>query len=270
MVDTEKQEKISIEIFEEFKNRSKENKNIIAFSGGKDSIVLLDLAKRSGIDFTAIYSPTSVDPPEVIRFIRKYYPEVIIQPYAKNKEGKEITMWHLLSHRALPPTRRMRYCCDVLKERTGDIGDTVYVGVRASESSNRKKLGPVTFYKGKNMIRPIFNWNDTEIWSYIIKNNLPYNELYDKGWDRIGCIGCPLSSKSQKKELTEYPKFKQLYINSFKRMLEYRKSKGMETQWRTAEDIYRWWIGETKKQEMQIQAKCRMFGEQIQTEGGQF
>lgn len=232
MVDTNKQEINSINVFREFRNRNENNKNIIAFSGGKDSIVLLDLAKRSGIDFIAIYSPTSVDPPEVIRFIRKYYPEVIIQSYAKTKEGKEITMWHLLSHRALPPTRRMRYCCDVLKERTGEEGDTVYVGVRASESSNRKKLGPVTFYKGKNMIRPIFNWTDEEIWSYIIKNNLPYNELYDKGWDRIGCIGCPLSSKSQKKELAAYPKFKQLYINSFERMLEYRESKGMETQWR--------------------------------------
>ena len=261
MVDTKEQENRSIEIIREFKNRSEGNKNICAFSDGKDSIVLLDLMIKSGIDFTSIYSSTSVDPPEVIYHIKKYYPQVIIQPYDKTKDGKEITMWYLLSHRALPPTRRMRYCCDVLKERTGEEGDTVYVGVRASESDSRKKLGMVTFYKGKNIIRPIFNWTDEEIWSYIIKNNLPYNHLYDQGWDRIGCIGCPLSSKSQKKELALYPKYQENYLRAFAKMLEYRKSKSMETQWKTSEDVYRWWIGEVKKQESQIEGQCSMFGD---------
>lgn len=261
MVDTSKKEKNSIEIIKEFQNRNKENKNICAFSGGKDSIVVYDLMKKSGIDFKPIYSPPSVDPPEVKYHMDKYYPEVYRQPYEKTKDGKEITMWYLLSHRALPPTRRMRYCCDVLKERTGEAGDTVYVGVRASESKDRNKRGMVTFYKEKNMIRPIFDWTDEEVWSYIIKNDLPYNPLYDQGWDRLGCIGCPLSSKNQKRELQAYPKIKEMYIISFERMLEYRKSKGMETEWKTGEEVYKWWIGEVKKQESQIEGQCSMFGD---------
>lgn len=261
MVDTTHKEENSIEIIKEFKNRNEGNKNICAFSGGKDSIVLYDLMKKSGIDFISIYSPPSVDPPEIKYHMDKYYPEVYRQPYARTDDGKEITMWYLLAHRALPPTRRMRYCCDVLKERTGEAGDTVYIGVRASESKDRSKRGMVTFYKDKNMIRPIFDWTDEEIWSYIIKNDLSYNPLYDKGFDRLGCIGCPLNSKSQKKELQMYPKYKEQYIRSFEHMLEYRKSKGMETQWKTGNDVYRWWIGEIKKQEGQIEGQCSMFGD---------
>lgn len=261
IIDTTHKEENSIEIIKEFQNRNENNKNICAFSGGKDSIVLYDLMKKSGIDFIPIYSPPSVDPPEIKYHMDKFYPEVYKQPYEKTKDGKEITMWYLLAHRALPPTRRMRYCCDVLKERTGKEGDTVFVGVRASESSNRKKLGSVTFYKGKNMIRPIFNWTDEEVWSYILKNDLPYNSLYDQGWDRLGCIGCPLSSKNQKRELQAYSKFKEMYIISFERMLDYRKSKGMETRWKTGLDVYHWWIGEVKKQEIQIEGQCSMFGD---------
>lgn len=261
MVDTTELENRSIEIIKEFKNRTEGNKNICAFSDGKDSIVLYDLMLRSGVDFIPIYSPPSVDPPEVKYHLDEYYPEVYRQPYEKDEKGNEITMWYLLSHRALPPTRRMRYCCDVLKERTGEKGDTVYLGVRASESRDRRKRKIVSFYKEKIMVRPLMDWTDEVIWSYILKKDLPYNPLYDQGWDRIGCIGCPLNSKSQKRELALYPKYKENYLRSFAKMLEYRKSKGMETQWKTAEDVYRWWIGEVKKQESQIEGQCSMFGD---------
>lgn len=89
LVDTTKQENISIEIIKEFQNRNESNKNICAFSDGKDSIVLYDLMKRSGINFTPIYSPPSVDPPEVRYHIQKYYPEVYIQPYENQKMDKK-------------------------------------------------------------------------------------------------------------------------------------------------------------------------------------
>lgn len=262
LVDTTYKEKIAIERCIEFQNRNQGNKNICAFSGGKDSIVTYDILKRSGIDFNPIYSPPSADPPELINFIDKYYPEVYKQPYKIDKKtGLPITMWHLLSHRALPPTRRMRYCCDVLKERTGGKGDTVFLGVRAAESRDRNKLPMVSFYKDKIMVRPLIDWSDEEIWSYIIKYNLSYCELYDQGFDRLGCIGCPLNSKSQKKELVLYPKYKESYVRSFDHMIEYRKSKGMETQWKSGEDVYKWWIGECKKQESQIEGQCSMFSD---------
>ena len=108
------------------------------------------------------------------------------------------------------------------------------------------------------MIRPIVDWSDTEVWSYIIKNNIPYCELYDKGWDRLGCIGCPLGS-NQKKELEAYPNYKKLYIRSFERMIGYRKSKGMKCEWQTGEQVLKWWVGDCEKKRKEIEGQCSMF-----------
>lgn len=264
-----KEEK-AIERCIQFQNRSKTNENILAFSGGKDSLVVYHILVRSGVNFTPIYSPPSVDPPELVNFIRKEfnpwcskngYPKVIFQKYKINKnykQGKgEVTMWSLLRNRALPPTRRMRYCCEVLKERTGEIGDTVYTGVRWEESNSRKKLSMVGFWKKKIMVRPIIDYTKDEIWEYIHKYKLPYCKLYDEGWERVGCIGCPLS-KNQTKELELYPKYKANYIRAFEGMIKYRKLKGMKTEWKTGEDVYKWWIGEIKK-EKEVEGQCSMF-----------
>lgn len=133
-------EEQAIERIIHFQNRVEGKKNIVAFSGGKDSIVLKDLVKRAGIEVEFIYSPPSVDPPELINYIKKHHKDVKWQPYLKDKEGNEITMWTLIPKKLMPPSRIVRYCCDVMKERTGDEGDTVYLGVRWSESSKRKKI----------------------------------------------------------------------------------------------------------------------------------
>lgn len=176
-----KEEK-AIERIIHFQNRTEGQKNIVAFSGGKDSIVLKDLVKRAGIEAEFIYSPPSVDPPELIQYIKEHHQDVTMQPYLRDEDGNEITMWTLIRKKLMPPTRMVRYCCDVLKERTGEEGDTVYLGVRWSESSKRSKLTMVGFWKKKNVIRPIIDWTDEEIWEYIHKYKLPYCKLYDQGW----------------------------------------------------------------------------------------
>lgn len=282
IVDTREKEALAKARIIMFQNRNENNKNICAFSGGKDSLVNYMMCVKSNINFTPIYSLTSVDPPEVYNFIIKVfnpwaelkgYPKVIINKYNKFTEkrakgkmtGKEITMWTLLANRTIPPTRLTRYCCDELKERTGDKGDTVFTGVRWEESRKRSTQKMVNFWKDKKMVRPIVDWTEVEVWSYILKNNIPYCELYDKGWNRVGCIGCPLGS-NMKKELEAYPKYKENYIRAFDKMVKYRKIcyEEVKGNWKTGLDIYRWWIGETKNTKENTDMQISLFDEKVE------
>lgn len=104
----------------------------LCFSGGKDSQVIYELAKQAKVKFQAYYNVTTVDPPELVYFIRKMYPAVIInQP--------DTTMWELISQKHYPPTRRMRYCCSELKERGGKLIQIEQQKRKAEKSLKRKK-----------------------------------------------------------------------------------------------------------------------------------
>lgn len=109
----------------------------LAFSGGKDSQCIYHLAKMAEVKFDAHYCVTSVDPPELIRFIRKNYPDVKFERQ-HNEDGQPVTMWNLIPEHKMPPTRIVRYCCEKLKETNGEGRFTV-TGVRQAESSNRKR-----------------------------------------------------------------------------------------------------------------------------------
>ena len=258
----------------------------LAFSGGKDSCVILELAKMAGVNYEAHYSVTSVDPPELVRFIREKYPDVSFDiPHDKN--GKPITMWSLIAKNSIPPTRLSRYCCKYLKESNG-IGTVTITGVRWAESVRRKEnQGVVTFFgkkakdvldnaktdyiqtkKGavvlnddndearravevcfrthKTMVNPIIDWKDDDVWEFIHSYNIPYCSLYDKGYKRLGCIGCPMGgSKQMQEQFKEFPKYKENYIRAFKKMVN--GINRSDTKFHTAEDVMNWWIGVADK-----------------------
>lgn len=219
----------------------------VAYSGGKDSTVILDLIRRSGVPYDAHYNLTTVDPPELVAFVRTQEDVTIHHP--------QESMWSLIVKKIFPPTRFQRFCCEHLKERGGS-GRTVVTGVRWAESAKRAKRRMVeTCFKDsyKHYLHPIIDWSQEDVWAYIKGRGLPYCSLYDEGIKRIGCILCPLAGKKQRlREAERWPQYKRAYLNTFERMLAERERKGLQTQWRDAADVYRWWLDLRESDEHQV------------------
>ena len=103
----------------------------VCFSGGKDSTVMYDLVKKSGVKYDVHYTIMTVEPPELLKFVRENYPEVeMIEP--------PVSMFDLIEKHGMPPLRRFRFCTFELKMTKG--GGRVKVdGVRAQESRKRSE-----------------------------------------------------------------------------------------------------------------------------------
>jgi len=210
----------------------------LAFSGGKDSCVILDLAKKAKVKFDAHHNLTTVDPPELIYFIRKYYSDVAI------KRSKK-TMWQLIEGRGFPPTRMIRYCCSELKEGGGK-GRLVVTGVRWAESKRRSGRQMVEMCRTdptQRFIHPIIDWSDEDIWEYIHQQKIPYCSLYDEGFKRLGCVICPLSgSENMKRDAERWPKYKENYIAAFDRGIKKAIARGRTPGQKTGQEMYEWWV----------------------------
>lgn len=259
---------------------------VIADSGGKDSSVIKELARRSGIPFEIQHNHTTADAPETVRFIRseaKRFEELGIK-YTINMpmyKGERTSMWSLIPQKLMPPTRQVRYCCSVLKE-TGGAGRFIATGVRWAESASRKNSRGIyekngdpehriilnndnddrrmlfenCRLKAKRTVNSIIEWKDEDVWDFlgegtqvlngaynITCNCIPVNPLYDEGWCRVGCVGCPMAGKHGRElEFARFPKYKNLYLLAFRNLLEERAKKGKYTIWETPQDVFNWWM----------------------------
>lgn len=246
---------------------------IITYSGGKDSEVLLELAKRSGIPFEVNNSHTTVDAPETVYHIRKVFAD-LERGVKCTIDFPKLSMWQLIPKKLMPPTRIVRYCCQYLKENSCK-NSMIATGVRWAESSKRKNTRGIyeavhnnkdkrvilnndnddrrnlferCEIQAKTVVNPIIDFTDSEIWDFY-KNECKYhNPLYNRGFTRVGCIGCPMAGKKRYKEFMLYPKYKNLYIKAFEKMLEVRKERGKENKWRSGQDVFKWWMGEDPDQ----------------------
>ena len=91
-------------------------------------------------------------------------------------------------------------------------------------------------------LNPIIDWTTEEVWEFIREYNVPYCCLYDEGWKRLGCIGCPMATIEHRLEGFErYPKYKQAYIRAFDRMIAERDGGGYYNRLKTGEELYRYW-----------------------------
>ena len=240
----------------------------LAFSGGKDSQALLHIAQLAGVRYEGHMNLTSVDPPEVIRFVKREYPEVeLIKPHD--------SIYHVAVEKTLLPTQRIRWCCEEYKENAG-AGKVTLIGIRHQESARRAKRNEVEISsrkfsgtlegfeqyrqeklnkphrgrppKGINitnatgertigcisgkeslLISPIIHWTEHDVWEFL--NNVcrvPHCLLYDEGYRRIGCICCPMSSPRQK--LKEINRWPHVKRNWIKAIIAIRRGGGIARQ----------------------------------------
>lgn len=227
--------KISIERIRQFEP---EEGYYLAFSGGKDSIVLKKLADMADIKYDAHMSLTTVDPPEVLKYVMQYYPDVSMDKPKKS-------MWQLILEHRMPPTRLTRFCCQELKE-VGGMNRLVLTGIRAQESNNRKKRSMVEQCRSdprKRYVHPIIDWTKEEVWQFIYDNHLPYCSLYDEGFDRIGCVLCPMSTKKEF-QIKRFPNFYRAYLHTFDRLVREHN-----TTWYSGIDVMKWWLSTSNQNE---------------------
>lgn len=226
----------------------------LAMSFGKDSQCLYHVAQLAGVKFKAHFSPTSVDPPQLIRFGRRNYPDVEFKKLDKSIFQVAIEMGIL-------PTQKVRWCCQRFKESSG-AGKVTLIGIRHEESTRRKKRkewevsghkfsgnfdefqkwqekkiekikrkhknlnhdqfsidkeSEVKCINGKDsiLVSPIIDWTEKDVWDFLNGMEIEHCELYDMGYKRIGCILCPMSSlKQRKKEEKMFPHVKRNWIKA--------------------------------------------------------
>ena len=241
----------------------------VAFSGGKDSQVLLELTKMANVKYRAQYNLTTLDPPENVQFIKQSYPNVeIVRP--------ERTFLQICEHHKMLPTQWTRFCCKELKESSNEHAVTL-TGVRRAESARRSKRQEVFLQtrrrhpeftqgsfdqfsryqestveclrgKDKLTVNPILDWTAQDVWDFIKERNLPVNPLYSKGYSRVGCLFCPMSNiKSIRREADDYPRYYQAILRLIHRIRAAKFNDSNPDVWGdfTDEEIFWFWANKT-------------------------
>ena len=205
----------------------------LAFSGGKDSQVIYELCKMAEVKFKAFFYKTSVDPRELLSFIRNNYTDVEwIYP--------KMTMYQLILKKGMLPLRQARFCCEYLKERNG-INAVVITGITKAESAKRakRKETELSCVKGQDkvFVHPILEWTVKDVKDFLKSRGIEMCSLYNIQ-DRIGCVGCPMSPKTMRRDFRNMPNFKRAYINTVQKLII---EKGKYSEFESAEDVVEWW-----------------------------
>lgn len=194
----------------------------LCYSGGKDSDVILQLAKEAGVNYRSIYKNTTIDPPGTIKHAKEMGAE-IVKP--------KITFFQLIEKK-MYPTRFARFCCEHLKEYK--ILDKQIIGVRSCESVMRKKRyqepTACRIFRNKEKVEqiyPILDWSNDDCLAFILNRGIKLHPLYYRQngtidmTRRLGCIGCPMASKKKRLEgFCKYPNMVKAYIHAGQKFMD--------------------------------------------------
>ena len=254
----------------------------VCTSEGKDSRVLGHLMRRAGVRHFYMHNITGIDPPELVYFQRANFQTYRDLGYLTYDVLYEMSMWELCRKKRMLPMRQRRFCCESLKERPAPECGKAFkcMGVRKFESSNRMKkrneLEIVEHGKdGKNIVMPFDNsenrrifeqcyttaerrvnpiayWTDSDIWDYSKDVGLEQCSLYDEGFTRLGCIGCPMARRAGREhEFNRWPKFRDQYIRTAQHIIDDRIRDGLEPfkLASTGIEYFDWWMQDRAQEE---------------------
>ena len=208
------------------------------FSGGKDSVVIKRLAELAGVPVQWHYN-VIIDAPELMRFIRDVHPDV---EWLYSRHGP---FFRRIRQKLMVPTRWRRWCCREYKHVLGPKGCTRLLGIRCEESFSRLERYTQDVMPrpaGRLEVYPIRLWNMDHVWRFIDEQKIPYCSLYDEGFDRLGCVGCPLASSAHRRiEFARWPRYEKFWRAACEYVVSERERRGLTPPPRFSEgDAMRW------------------------------
>tara|TARA_Y100000310_G_scaffold259709_1_gene268448 strand:+ start:2314 stop:3120 length:807 start_codon:yes stop_codon:yes gene_type:complete len=228
------------------------------FSGGKDSVVLKAVTELAEVGVTWHYNVTTIDPPELVYFIREHHPDVKWERPKRNFFTAVVAKGF--------PTRVARWCCEEFKESKSPKGARLLMGIRAAESARRRNQWQTFTYHRRTKeyaVLPILHWRDDDVWWFIQEHGLPYCSLYDEGFKRLGCVGCPMARDGDR-DFRRWPGYAKLWRRAFQRLWERRagtkQRNGKEwfgsAKFDTWEELFEWWKSDERLPQKSKDEEC--------------
>lgn len=267
-----------------FEPKAEEEPYYLAYSGGKDSDAILILAELAGVRYEAVHNHTTVDAPETVYYVRskpnvrinypalsmwrlivkKLMPPTRISRYCCKEikehggEGRRVVTGvrraESVRRRESVGLAKILGKPKTTQQKAEELGAEYRVTKQGglilnNDNTETRELVEHCVMRSKVMINPIYDWTDEDVWEFLGHYGCKGNPLYECGFKRIGCIGCPMVSKHRYIEFARYPKYKENYIRAFDRMLQHRRELGKPAKdWETGIDVFRWWMEEDFRQ----------------------